>query len=303
MNRYRRSPVGLWLHEGHRLTTESGVSVSTADRTAQGTIYSTPHPGADAPNWITVSDGANFYPYEYGEISLALTATSGKNYDVFRYLSAGAPVLGLSTAWTTDTARADAVSLLKGKYVLTADKTFVLAGTIRASGTDTTEDSGTGGGTGTSTKRFVWNAYNRVLRPILVSDATTSWTYATATIRQARATAANQAEVVTGDAVSLISLLAGCATLSAINLTFGTVGIGRDSTTAVADSWGAGSFPVVVTSVACTGSDIGGLAEIVPLGYHYYAWLEKVTAATTVTFYGNDPGNLRRAGFVGQFEC
>ena len=50
--------------------------------------------------------------------SLALgTLTSGKNYDVFGYVSGGALTLE-SLVWTSDTARATAVTLQDGRYLM-----------------------------------------------------------------------------------------------------------------------------------------------------------------------------------------
>ena len=56
-------------------------------------------------------------------------------------------------------------------------------GTIYASGANTTEDS--------FAKRYVWNYYNRVARPMRVTEATDTWTYTTAAFRQANGAAAN----------------------------------------------------------------------------------------------------------------
>jgi len=158
----------LYLPEGHRLTTETGVSVSTADRTAQGTIYSTPHPGAPHPQGITLSDGVRCRAYESGEISLAISATSGKVYDVFRGWSGGGPALLLSSAWTNNTTRADALGTLLGKPVLASDKTFLHVATFRASNTNAVAD--------TKQDRLISNVYNRVLRGLYFLEAT-SHTY------------------------------------------------------------------------------------------------------------------------------
>jgi hypothetical protein len=139
-----------------RLTTESGVPVSTSDRTAQSTIYLTPYVG----NQIALYDGAAWQLRSTAEISLALSGlTSGKNYDVFAYYTGSAVALELSAAWTNDTTRADAITTQDGVWCKSGTLTRRLVGTIRTTGTTTTEDS--------ATKRFVWNAYNRVPRTLV----------------------------------------------------------------------------------------------------------------------------------------
>src|SRR3972149_8078499 len=51
---------------------------------------------------------------------------------------------------------------------------------------------------GQSRKFGVWNAYNRKPIVLLVGDATASWAYTTATIRQSRADATNTGAVFMG---------------------------------------------------------------------------------------------------------
>jgi hypothetical protein len=144
-------PVGM------RLSATTNVYVTTTDVTAAGTLY-----------WTTVLSGGTGVVTGYNgsaiaqktvqQKSLSLTLTSGKNYDVF--YDYDGDVLALSAAWTTDTARADALADEQGAIVLGSDHTKLWLGTIRASGTNTTEDS--------KNKPWVVNVYNRVPRPLLV---------------------------------------------------------------------------------------------------------------------------------------
>ena len=72
---------------GGRLTTESGVPVSTSDRTAQSTLYYTPY----VHNIINLWDGAEWKPISFTEYTLALgTLTASREYNVFAYASSGA---------------------------------------------------------------------------------------------------------------------------------------------------------------------------------------------------------------------
>lgn len=76
-----------------RLTTESGVPVSTSNRTAQGTIYWTPYNG----NQIGIYDGTRWKLYTFTEKSLALTGLipNGVVSNVFIYDNSGTLTLEL----------------------------------------------------------------------------------------------------------------------------------------------------------------------------------------------------------------
>ena len=156
-----------------RLTTESGVPVSTSDRSSQSTLYLTPFKG----NRIALYDGSAWQVRSSAEVSLALSGlTSGKNYDVFAYWTGSAVALELSAAWTSDSARADAVTRQDGVLVKSGTPTRRLVGTIRTTGTNTTADTGFTGGVGTGAKRFVWNLDNQTRRTMttgFISDSHT----------------------------------------------------------------------------------------------------------------------------------
>jgi hypothetical protein len=84
---------------GGRLTLESGVPVSTTDQTAKTSVYYTPSVHNVVPLW----DGYKWVPVEFSETTLALgTLTSGLEYNVYGYLSAGALVME-PAAWGSAT--------------------------------------------------------------------------------------------------------------------------------------------------------------------------------------------------------
>jgi hypothetical protein len=280
---------------GGRLTTESGVPVSTSDRTAQSTLYYTPFKHNNVYTW----SGSAWQAKTFSEISLSLTLTSGKNYDVF--INSAATALSLSAAWTNDTTRADALGKQDGVTVLSSDHTKLWLGTIRASGTNVTADSAGGGTTQVGGQRFIWNAYNQVRRALKVIDTTDSWTYTTATIRQANAASGNKVEYVTGD----IAILISATVYSSVNISSGPttlakVGIGIDSTT---------TFSGFITSgVSGAGIDlhsISGRYDGYPgLGYHYVSWNEAgQTVGGTCSFQG-DGGTLAiQSGLVATMDA
>lgn len=276
-----------WMVCG-RLTTESGVPVSPSDRTAQSTIYWTPYNGDTVPLYT----GAAWIRLAFAEISLALSGlTSGKNYDVFVYSNAGTLTLELSAAWTNDTTRADAIVLQNGLYVKSGAPTRLLIGTIRTTNTTTTEDS--------NAKRFVWNAYNRVTRSMVVIEATDSWNYTTATLRQANANTANQLAYVVGVSDDIVEADVYAMMQNTTAGTLATVGVGVDSTSA--------------NSAQVHGNNSGGTGGIVMvqfakylgvpgLGYHFLAWLELSAATGTATWFGDAGNAAYQSGITGRLR-
>jgi hypothetical protein len=257
-----------------RITCSSGTAVTTNDKTSIGTIYFTPYKG----NKIALYNGTQWSLSTFAETSLALTATSGKNYDLFGYDNAGTFAIE-SLIWTDDTTRATALVLQDGVLSKTGALTRRYLGTFRASGSNVTEDS--------FAKRFVWNYYNRVPRvlkaPLETAD---TWTYTTAAFRQANGNAANQLDFVIG--VSEDPVRAEIKHSSQSSLTASTEslsGIGLDSTTSLA----VGCLPgLAQTMVANYSVRIDASYEGYPgIGRHYLAWLEFSTASGTTTWAGD----------------
>jgi hypothetical protein len=177
--------------------------------------------------------------------------------------------------------------------VLNSDKTKLWLGTIRASGTNTTEDS--------VVKRFVWNTYNRVERGLFKTEATATWTYSTFTFQQTRAQAANRIEVVVGHASSLIDINALSLATVATNGQGVGAGIGEDSTTAgAAGMLGMFCNQTAAFIIAATAT----LRKIVPLGYHAYNWLEIGNGSGTQTFRGDGgaPNGWQVPGLSGSVQ-
>jgi len=246
-----------------RLTLTSGTPVTTADVTGATTIYFTPYAG----NLVALYDGSQWANYVLTEISLALgTLTSGKNYDVFLYNNAGTLTLE-ALVWTDDTTRATALVKQDGVLCKTGALTRRYLGTFRTTATTTTEDS--------AAKRFVWNYYNRVPRPMR-KLVTTTWTYATASWRQANADTTMQLDFVQGVAESLIE--AQVAVNFTVTVNGASLGIGLDSTTSPSTS--------ATASQPANGSTMVAFYRDTPVaGRHTLVWLE--FGSTGGTFGGN----------------
>lgn len=296
----RRTTIDELLGSGpflceFRLCTESDRSVSGTDQTAKGNLYLVPlNQGPEASlngyGRVRLYDGAKWKLYlsQYVALSLAGIA-SGTNYDV--YLYAVGSVLTLETlAWTSDTARATSLTLVSGAWVKNGDTTRLYVGTIRGSGAGVTEDS--------LKKRFVWSAYNQILRPLAINDATLSWTYSTAAWRQARAQTANQVEVVTGlvghNLLWLEALSFYASTAASI---FCMASIGEDSTTTPTTTLAA-RMDAQVANLGVTLT--AKLTKYPAVGYHKYCWLEYGGGSGTQTFFGTATDQIKSglAGWV-----
>lgn len=274
---------------GGRLTLTSGTPVTTADVTGATSVYYCPY----ISDLITLWDGLTWRSVRFTEQTLAIgTVTSGLPYDVFGYLSAGTLALE-KLAWTNGTTRATAVTLQDGRYCKSGDKTRLYLGTFYSTSTTQTEDSGGGTSSQVGGKRFLYNAYNRVRRPIAVHDTTDSWSYTTDTIRQANGAAGNKVEFFLGLALDAVNAeLKGTVLIKNNSTQVAKAGVGLDSTSAfsghVMGGHNAGASDLY--------SPLGGHYVGIPaVGYHYISWNEK-GANSTSTFVGDNAANGVQSG-------
>lgn len=272
-----------------RLTLTAGTPVTTADVTGATNVFWTPNAG----NAIALYNGStNWTLMSFVETTLALgTLTNDLPYDVFAFNNAG--TLNLEAlAWSTKTARATALVLQDGVLVKSGATTRRYLGTFKTTSTTTTEDS--------YAKRDLYNFYGQTKRPMRVLEATDTWGYATATIRQANGSTANQLEVMIGVAGEAITV-----TIHAI-LTTNTPGndtysyIGEDSTTTPSSSALHGRHDAPTVGFM---SNEAFLETIPALGLRQFMWLEKGAGAGTVTWYGDNgtPGAMQ-SGIVGSIR-
>lgn len=189
-----------------------------------------------------------------------------------------------SLVWTNDTTRATAVTIQDGAWCKSGDQTRLYVGSFYTTSTTATEDS--------AAKRLLFNAYNRRLRPMGVTDSTASWNYTTAAYRQANGTSANQLAAMIGlaeDAVKArVSVSASNTTGSIVN-----AGIGVSSSTVNS----AKTYPYLQTTPYGIGPvPVPAEYEGFPgVGYYELRWLEWSTASGTTTWSSNS-----QAGIVGE---
>lgn len=274
-------------YQDFRLSLTTALPVTVADVTAAGTLYAVPYTG----NRVALYDGTNWIVRSSAQFSLALTLTSGKPYDVFCYDVAGVPTLEV-LVWTNDTTRATALVYQDGVLVKSGATTRRYLGSLYSSGANTTEDS--------VTKRYLWNYYHRIDRPMRVTDGTDSWAYTTATFRQARATATNQLDYIQGVNEERVNAVAMGLFNSSDSTAHATVGIGVDSTS-------ANSAEVFAGGKGETGSVHKIMVQAHYYGYpgvgrHTLVWLEYSAAVGTTTWYGDNGGVINQSGIIGSIR-
>lgn len=270
-----------------RLTTETGVPISTSGRSNQSIIYYTPYQG----NNVSVFNGTNWTVYPFTERSLTLSGLTGdRNYDVFIYHNGTTLALELSAAWTNNVTRADTLLSQDGVQVKNSAPTRKLIGTIRTTSASQTQDK--------ENQRFVWNYMNRVPRLLQINDTTDNWAYVTNGWRSARAQASNRVEWVCGDAENPVQAsVMAMINASAANLQYMSVGVGLDTTTNVSSQLrGSGADD------AYTHQIWGEYSGNAPMGYHYLQWVERAPG-TSVTIYGDNGDATRyQSGVLGEIS-
>jgi hypothetical protein len=279
------NPMGnsaLYLPCNGRLSLSSTTTVPTTDLVAQTGIYFSPFGGKS----IALFDGTSWMVYSLSQISLSVgTVTSGLPYDIFVYNNAGTLTLE-SLAWTNGSTRATGLVLQDGVLVKSGATSRRYLGTFYTTSTTTTEDS--------AAKRYLWNYYNRVDRPMYKLYATASWTYSTNTWRQANADTANQIDFVIGvveDAV--FASVTATATIGGTGAS--DIGLGLNSTTAPGNSSAGRAFVKTTEVPACS-----NFTDMPALGKNYIAWLE-IAADATTTWYSNS--NSHNAGLTGRIRA
>ncbi len=276
------------LSQDFRLTLTTGVPVTTSDVTGATTLYCTPYRGTR----IALYDGTKWNVRTSAEFSLALgTLAAARAHDIFCYDNAGTPTLEF-LIWTSDTARATALTYQDGILVKSGDATRRYLGTFRPTSTTQAADS--------IANRYLWNYYNRVDKPMRAIDSTDSWTYSTSTIRQANANTANQLGFVIGVSEDIVGAeVIAAASNSSANVDM-TVAIGLDATNALA----AGCINAKPVATVANQQIIMSAAwkGFPGVGLHFLSWLE-YAGGSTGTFYGDNGGATQQSGIHGMIKC
>lgn len=166
--------LSLMHYCGARLSASSSVAIPTTDVSASNNIYI--HQAPDKANLIRLYDGSNWNLYTFTSgTSLSLSGSSSLPNDIFAYVSGGSVAFEY-LSWTSDTARATALTTQDGILVKSGAATRLYLGTIRTVSNQAYD---------TMTNRYVWNYYNRRKRPFnLDYTKSGSFSYGTGSWRQ-----------------------------------------------------------------------------------------------------------------------
>lgn len=286
---------------GGRLTLSSGTPVTTSDVLDATTLYYVSYkhdrvPLYDGAAWTlhTVETELSQATSDNTKSPAAAAATSC--YDLFVWSDLGTLRLSRGPAWASDTSRGTGAGTTElervdGRYVNKASisngpaaQRGLYVGTVRTDSLAQVDD--------TMGKRWVWNMYNRVARPMAVIEPTADWAYTTATIRQARGSPVNQLDFVRGlneDSVRAQVKAWAIGGVALPSMTLVGVGIGLDSTTAYAADCISETFSVDNLRAWPLRASWTGLPGI---GRHYLAWLEVSQASGTTTWFGTSAASL-----------
>ncbi len=264
-----------------RITPTTATCVPTSDVTAVTTLFFTPCVG----NRLTLfnTTGA-IETCALSELSLSVPGTTSQMYDVFVYDSSFGSCTGTMEflAWQNDNGRATSLTRTSGRWTKTGDSSRLYVGSFRTTTVNgQTEDI--------LADRSIFNYYNRVPRALKSTiEPANSWAYSTKTWRQANANTANKVTQVVGIAEVTWDLKAyGFNTSNAIGVGTSYVGIGLDSTTAVAGSCFPGLIHVDGTSSNSDGA-ISLMVTMPAIGFHTANWLEAGDGVNTNTWLGDN---------------
>lgn len=284
---------------GFRLSLTSGSPVS-ADGTTSSTIYLTPY----VSGTIEVYFNGRWKLVRSNEISLSLTSlglSNNTNYDIFVYWNSTLNRLALELySWQSDTNRTFPLERQDGVLVKGGDHTRRYVGTCRTVSTTQITDS--------TTKRFLWNHYNRLDRAMSVIDSTNTWTFIAAFLVSAwqganGATGSNKVEYVAGDPDSQVPMV-----FRAHGLAHGVNSLDARFVAAA----GIGTFATGTNNAQLYGSQPQSLTLYTPsfadlitnasLGHQTVYWLDGQNTSGVFGYAGDNGTTSAQTGMVGKIQ-
>jgi len=289
---------------GGRLTLATGTPVTTADQTGKTTIYYTPYMGDKIP----IYNGSSFTNTTFTELSVATSDTTkspaaigaSKVNDWFVWNDGGTIRIGHGPDWTDDNTRSagTALTMVNGIYLNNATITNgpaasrgTYVGTTRSNSSSQLSDS--------ASLRHTWNLYNRTPRSMVCAKETAdSWTYTTATFRQANANTANQLDFCVGLIEDQVYAEARMICRNSSLGVYMTAGIGTNSTSVNSATTVQGATAAVVSQNFQSFASYVGYPV---LGRNTLVQLEYSAATGTTTFFGDGgfTGNEMQTGIFG----
>lgn len=276
-----------------RITLETGVPVSTTDQTGKTTLYLTPFRG----DKVSLYDGSVWAVHTLSEISITTSGLSTDTvYDVFLYDSSGTLTLELA-AWNSSTQRHASGTyasdlptqdniFVKSTNGTTIDATKRYVGTIRTDGSTQFEDS--------TSRRLVYNYYNRVLRRLTCGDATNTWNYTDSwrAANGSEVTGTGRVDLVLGVDEDIVQAIVHSLAVNSSGGQWIASGVGIDSTsTNHAQLVGQVGYPNVRSVPAYYKGHVG-------IGYHFVQRLEHSQTPGTTTWYGDGGQGSTQTGMM-----
>jgi hypothetical protein len=275
----------------------------TGDVTGGQAVYYTPYVGQFVPIW----NGSSWVMTDTGgELSQSFTdatkspaaAVANAVYDMFVWSDGGTVRCTRGPVWTNQTARSMPLTRINGILTNAADITNgpranlgTYVGTVMTATSGFDFHQGGAALGGLAATLGLWNMYNRVEWAGIVSDTTSSWSYATAAWRQANGSNSNRVNYVCGlpedplIAQYIVEVEASTGSVASI----GYAGVGIDSiATATGLRTGLGSS--FGSSSAALGPALGSSYLNPGPGVHFIQALENSPTAQAVTFYGQGGG-------------
>ncbi len=285
---------------GFRLSLTSGSAVS-AEGTTASTIYLMPY----TSNAIEVFFNNKWKFVRTNDlVSLALSGlTSGSNYDVFAYWQdQPTPKLQLELQqWSDATNRLIALQRQDGVLVKSTDFSRRYLGTCRTTSTTQVPD--------TTSKRFLWNYYNRVDRILSVVDSTDTWTFIAGNLSptyqpaNGAVTGSNRVEYVSGDPENSVTLV-----VHAQGLAHGANSLTSSFTAAA----GIGQDSGVVNNATIYGSNLISLTLYTPsyselittsfLGRRVLYWEDGSNSSGIFGYIGDNGTTITQTGMIGKIQ-
>lgn len=272
---------------GLRLSLDNGLPVTTSNVTGATSIYLLPHINNVIELYHEIHEAWEPFTLSAGKEMPLGTLSNNTNYDIFVYDDGGVTPTYEFVAWTNSTTRATAVVYQNGRWVKSGSLHKRYVGSFRTTSTTTTEDS--------DTKRFLFNAYNRMPRVLKRVETTDSWAGGTAdTWVKANNSDSNRVEVLIGLSEGPVNLRLRTVALNDAAVVLASGGIGVDSASVNSADYFGG--------VANTTFGVPAFAEyngIPAIGWHYFQWLEYRGAGGNTTWYGDAGGNAIQSGLTG----
>lgn len=299
----------LFPSPGGRITLTSGQPVQTANAVAATFIYYTPDIGNRYPLWDGVSA---FVSYDFAELALSLASAyhlADNTYDLLIVRSGGNNYLATGPAWASANSRGTGpgsaeIETINGIHVNknaitvrpenTSSGTTIavparmgtVVGCVRTTANGQTEYTiaPTPAAGGNNNKIYVRNFYNKRSLVARSIDSTSTWVYATNTIRAMNGSNNNRISFVNGDPSDTVEArLASMVLISTVGA-FPIFGIALDATGAFASE----SVGARAQAASTNASSSAELFATPGLGLHYVQAVEQNLTALGASYLGGD---------------